>query len=285
MSCSLKHCKVVDPKELHVRCWICHDEYHAKCVELNARVVDALQDRKGIRWSCKKCSAVEIDFASLFKHFRSAFVELNKDFQGLHTKLAKYEESFNNFKVLNLPDASPKRKKTLRSHKNKGTVSDNGNLDAITLDPVCEESRQMAVDEPAPVSASILVKPLETYSSILSASSPLPSSSASCTLTAPKNLVIVAPKKSIFVSRFASDTSEDDILFFINTKKPHLKDITISKFKFNRERYLASFKIYVPADSFDELVAADFWPKNTVVHEFVHKPSKVVRLESRSSKN
>ena len=100
-------------------------------------------------------------------------------------------------------------------------------------------------------------------------------------------LVIVAPKKSIFVSRFASDTTEDDILFLINTKKKtYLKDITISKFKFNRERYLGiSFKIYVPADSFDELVTADFCPKNTVVHEFVHKPSKVVRLESRSSKN
>ena len=92
---------------------------HAKCVELNTKVVDALQDRKGIRWSCKKCSAVEIDF------------------QGLHTKLAKYEDSFNNFKVLNLQDASPKRKKTLRSHKNKSTVSDNGKHDAITLDLVC----------------------------------------------------------------------------------------------------------------------------------------------------
>ena len=52
--------------------------------------------------------------------------------------------------MLNLPDASPKRKKTFRSYKNKGTVSDNGNLDAITLDPVCEESSQMAVDEPVP---------------------------------------------------------------------------------------------------------------------------------------
>ena len=53
---------------------------------------------------------MEIDFASLFKPFRPAFVELSKDFQGLHTKLVKYEESFNNFKLLNLPDASPKRK-------------------------------------------------------------------------------------------------------------------------------------------------------------------------------
>ena len=132
----------------------------------------------------------------------------------------------------------------------------------------------MAVDEPVPASASntnssILintsVKHLETYSSVLSTYSPLPSSSASGTLTAPKNLVIVAPKKSIFVSRFASDTTEDDILFFIKTKKPFLKDITITKFKINRERYLASFKIYVPADSFDEFVASDFWPKNTVV--------------------
>ena len=95
------------------------------------------------------------------------------------------------------------------------------------------------------------------------------------------------PKKSIFVSSFASDTTEDNILFFINTKKPYLKYITISKFnrEFNRERYLASFKIYVPADSFDELVASDFWTKNTVVHDFVHKPSKVVRLDSRSSRN
>ena len=63
MSCSFKHYKIVDSKELHVKCWICHDEYHAKCVELNSRVVDALQDRKGIRWSCEKCRAVATDFA------------------------------------------------------------------------------------------------------------------------------------------------------------------------------------------------------------------------------
>ena len=68
----------------------------------------------------------------------------------------------------------------------------------------------------------------------------------------------MAPKKSIFVSSFASDTNEDDALFFINTKNPYLKNITISKFKFNRERYIASSKMYVPADSFDELVASDF---------------------------
>ena len=83
---------------------------------------------------------------------------------------------------------SPKRKKALRSHKNKVTVTDNSNLDAITLDPVCEENSQMAVDEPVPASASntnssILInpsaKPLETYSSVSSTSSPLPSSSAS----------------------------------------------------------------------------------------------------------
>ena len=78
MSCSFKQCKVVDPKELHVRCWICHDEYHAQCAALNARVV-ALQDRKGIRWSSRKCSAVEIDFASLFKHF-SSLVKIFKAF-------------------------------------------------------------------------------------------------------------------------------------------------------------------------------------------------------------
>ena len=62
----------------------------------------------------------------------------------------------------------------------------------------------MAVDEPVPVSASntnssILidpsVKPLETYSSVLSTFSPLPSFSALCTLTAQNNLVIVVPKE------------------------------------------------------------------------------------------
>ena len=59
---------------------------------LIARVVDALQDRKDIRRYCVKCTAVDFDFATLFKNFRPAFFELSKEFKGLHTILAKYDE-------------------------------------------------------------------------------------------------------------------------------------------------------------------------------------------------
>ena len=76
---------------------------------------------------------------------------------------------------------------------------------------------------------------------------------------------------------FLEEGHTGSVLLFINTKKSNKRDVTISKFKFNPETYLASFKMYVPAGIFN-----DFCHKNTVLHEFVHKPSKVVRQPSKN---
>ncbi|TMW43874.1 hypothetical protein DOY81_011046, partial [Sarcophaga bullata] len=49
----------------------------------------------------------------------------------------------------------------------------------------------------------------------------------------PKPLKAVPPKKIVFVSRLASDTTSDDIDHYMKSKLGSKKDIWIQKFKFS----------------------------------------------------
>jgi len=102
------------------------------------------------------------------------------------------------------------------------------------------------------------------------------------------NLRVVNPRKQIFISRFAEETTEEDIIAYIkeNAGKPEL-DVTVYKFKFADKRAISSFKITLPHDMFDLVVSDNFWPDNAVVHEYIHRGSSSgIRLMRRtSSKN
>jgi len=102
------------------------------------------------------------------------------------------------------------------------------------------------------------------------------------------NLRVVNPRNQIFISRFAEETTENDIISYIkeNVGRPEMA-VTVYKFKFADKRSISSFKITVPHELFDTLVNNDFWPVNAVVHEYVHRgSSSAIRpLPQRASKN
>lgn len=97
--------------------------------------------------------------------------------------------------------------------------------------------------------------------------------------TNPVQLVVVSRivKKSIFVSRLATDTSEQNILDYIASRINIGVDIDkflCRKFKFNGAREVSSFKITPPEVLFHQLLSSDFWPTGVIIHEFVVRPRR-----------
>ena len=86
-------------------------------------------------------------------------------------------------------------------------------------------------------------------------------------------LIVVAPRKTIFVSRLHPDTTVDNLRTYIKTKIPNLPDNGIKIFKFNKSqpRDISSFKIITPAKLFNLIVNRTFWPDGLLVKEFVFR--------------
>ena len=273
MACSANVCKTVGPSELYVRCWICDEEFHGKCVGLtNSFTVGLRESSNNSRWSCTPCFKKTTEFAKLFRQCRAAFLEVAKDMTALQAKLSKYEDAFKTFSVLNnTSDSPPRKKKTLRSNsKNKNDATTNQLESNRVEDMVVDDIQSSSTIPLLTVStvASSVVSP--TLSPIVSPKSDNPSTSLS---VSPKKLVAVAPRKTIFLSRLASDTSENDVIHYIKTKMNNdINEISVNKFNFkNPNRVTSSFKIFVPIDKFNILINNSFWPDNALVKEFIFR--------------
>lgn len=262
MACSVKNCKTVGPNELYVRCWMCEDEFHGKCVGLPNSFTNGLREPSyNCRWSCDSCNKKTTDFFKLFKQCRAVFLDISKDLTGIQTKLSMYEDAFKTFSVLNNSVDSPPRKKKTRS--NSKSVSNAPVIDQLQIPNKGVEA--MCTDN------------IELSPQIIS----VPSTSASSNLIAPpKNLVAIAPRKTIFISRLAADTSENDIIGFINKKLKNTSDVIVNKFNFSNPRLTSSFKLFVSDELFNSLLSPSFWPQNTLVKEFVYKNRKNPNIAS-----
>lgn len=96
-------------------------------------------------------------------------------------------------------------------------------------------------------------------------------------------LKVIPPKKSIFISRFAFETSAEDITHYILNKiNADCADIFTKKFNYSQPRNITSFKITVSPDLFDQILDPYFWPENTLVREYVYRDNarsnNIVRL-------
>lgn len=98
-------------------------------------------------------------------------------------------------------------------------------------------------------------------------------------------LRVVPPNKQIFISRFAFDTSADDIDFYIKSKLKQNADITVRKFTYSQPRSITSFKITVPFNIFDRVVDPSFWPNHVIVREYEYninqRGNNIVHLQPR----
>lgn len=84
-------------------------------------------------------------------------------------------------------------------------------------------------------------------------------------------LVVVPPRRMVFVSRLSCDTSVDSIAAFLRSRCEGFCDDDCSIFKFNysRPRDISSFRILVPLRLFEIIVEESFWPPGVLVREFV----------------
>lgn len=101
------------------------------------------------------------------------------------------------------------------------------------------------------------------------------------------DLKVIPPKKSIFISRFAYETTTDNIYNYIESKLNCNPDVLIKKFTYSEPRDITSFKLTVPNDLFDTLIDPTFWPNNTFIREYVirnnTRSNNIVRLTSYSN--
>mgnify|MGYP003557574377 FL=1 len=118
-----------------------------------------------------------------------------------------------------------------------------------------------------------------------------PSTSNVINLPESIRLKIIPPNKSIFISRFAFDTSTADIDNYIksniNIKAENF--ISIKKFTYSEQRNVTSFKLTVSFDLYDKLIDPSFWPDYTFVREYIIKDNprrnNIVRLPSSLNSN
>lgn len=322
MSCYKPNCRVTSDKDPMVNCWLCNVVYHAKCVELTARTADNLREDKGLRWCCSKCKIYDIQFYSFFKNTRSEFESITQDLMVLTDKFNKYRKQFDDTSTLNSwldsPSKSPKRKKTSPKSKKKNPLTDlstkNNSVSVIStssIDPpivpfinVLPNSTNTTENNPAlnqiehpesftsrnvlmpfnmmPSGSNIFYSPVNSPSNTgsidnINNNNYIPSNGHN-------QLKVVSSKKTVFAARFAADTSEEDISYYVKSQLRMDIDVNVFKFKYNEKRSKSSFKIILPEEVFTTVVSPDFWPPKAIIREYIYKDnasSNVVQLPSR----
>lgn len=308
MECLNKDCKITSLKERLLTCWLCEKHEHLKCLGFNGKHFDIITDRKyGLRWSCDNCRSLEVDFYRLFKESKIELAAMKKEFSVVTSKLENFEKMFIKFEYA---DGSPKRKKFSAIASGVNLISLNTPVvapprNAAESLPSESHLAPPALCSPLPIVSS-QVSSLKEFSTIETPSSesvpimplgPLsptvpsivvnpisnvdasaPNSSAKtvigpCQSGSSNELVVVAPRKSIFISRLHSNTTINNISNYLKSKVQNLgdNDCRIIKFNSSLPRDISSFKIIVPHDMFDTLLNRSFWPDGVLVKEFVFR--------------
>ncbi|KAH8272182.1 hypothetical protein KR018_008779, partial [Drosophila ironensis] len=288
--CSIKKCKKgISANQPSVLCWLCNNLAHAKCAGFNA-VSDALaRSGSGLHYCCENCRGVQNEMRSFMRQTKTEFKEVLGLFKKADAAFQALNTRFNNLQLLN---ESPKRKKPsscLPQTENQLPL----NLPQLNIlktplpystplattpvttkhsDPDCiivEECKQRSDDVPT-VSSMVIPKKKKSPTPKGTRTSGLPVSNeiSGHPPAIPKSLKVIPPSKHIFVSRLAPDTSEIDILAYIQAKvKADIKREDVVKFKYSYTRHTSSFKIRVPLMDFDNICSANFWPEHIFVQE------------------
>ncbi|XP_075150868.1 uncharacterized protein LOC142224977 [Haematobia irritans] len=305
MACPIPSCRITKLDEQMISCWICSTSYHSKCAQLAARTIDNLREDKGLRWCCEKCKHIDGEFFTFFKNCRARLDDISRDFDLISDRFKKYKNILDNSSnldiVLQSPTENSRKRKKSKSNKNSSNneietisptlVNTNNNIhDSETV--VIPTNNAETAPLPIPpiiitpshsnsLNTGTVVAPATVLTDTNSFFSPFNTpTNQSPAGSAPKPLRVLPPMKTIFAARFAPETTEDDIHFYIKSKLNANVDIKVSKLQFVERRNKSSFKIFVPEDIFDTVVNPEFWPYRAVVHEFVFR-DRVARLPAR----
>lgn len=288
MNCLNKKCTISDHNERMMSCWLCHGLMHFKCSGLPTLAAEASQKYDGLHWCCIYCRKIGVDFYKFFQNRKSAFIQIEKELSELSNRVSDYGKIFDDYKLLdNLqspPQSSPKRRKSSRipdktiAVESPGAASVSNNNSEFDT-PVNLNQNSTSNNKTKKVkSKTVSIQPSAVLNNDTNNQTH-------------RELRIIPPKRSIFISRCASETTVEDIDYYIKTKLDSNSDsnavFLIHKFLYSQPRSITSFKITPPSDVFDQIFNPCFWPDNTLVREYVYKENQrtnnSVRFPSVSS--
>lgn len=281
MSCLKNSCNISDPKEIMITCWLCDNVFHAKCINIPIRVVDVLAEDRGLRWCCVNCKKMDIDFYKFVKSNRNKFNDIKNDLILLSSKVEKYGEIFENFKSLDKlispSSSSPKRKRSSKRLAVKPTdIQVPETINSVTLDPTANTRNGINYNKnitPAPVINSInnAHVPINTSLSYAEVALNQPDPAINIDQINDNTIRAVPPKKTVFISRLAIETTAEAVDSFVKSKVGPNAEISTYKFVFSQPRSITSFKVTVSADLFERILDPNFWPENTLVREYKYR--------------
>ena len=321
MVCPYELCNISVDDELCVTCWFCLNQWHVKCARINAKVVDTIRDNVGVRWCCVHCRKLSADFYNFVKDLQSELGSMKKEFTSLSKRFENFSNLFDKYQELDEFVSSPsvsgqKRKRSAKKAPNKvvpsrkPTVSVGNTVPqspSVNITDTTETDCVQTYASVASHSASEIVKDVNEVInpksvSISSASlektskpthgnreSSVQSSNASSVAGTSNSLqpgqrpLSMAPtRKMVFVSRFAPDTSAEDINHYIKSKIDGNFFLRCYKLRSAFSESRSSFKIVVEESMFHRLISREFWPANAFVKEFLERSENLAHLPQRA---
>eukprot|EP00099_Drosophila_melanogaster_P006261 NP_001247216.1 uncharacterized protein Dmel_CG43446, isoform A [Drosophila melanogaster] len=234
----------------HVRCWLCDEYAHAKCAGITDSVVEMIEGRTGLKWTCETCRVVKSQMGRFMKQTRTEITELFREVRAVYEKLAKLESHITSHPQKPIyPVDSDSSSNPLHTFED---TNDDKEVEDAESSIVQHNSTNMQKAKIWHHNAAPVVLPLHTNPVILKA---------------------VPPMKAVFVSRLVTSTTEDALKHYIVAKLsyPNPDDIIVRKIYNKQRRKIASFKVMAPDPIYYTILNPGFWPKHIIVHEFVNK--------------
>lgn len=295
MACKSVNCKITSDKETLIECWLCTNLWHAKCAGVTARVVDALYgDKNGLHWCCIKCRKINIEFYNFVKSYTSEVNELNQDIFNVYMRFMNFTALIKNYPNLeeyaSTPASSGQKRKRLTKKLNidQPNVSDPKKPDTPSTPTVPSNPVERAPPLTAPAGTSQEVIPIPpvvpplVVPQVVVPPPPTRNTTQRANRKA-KTLTVVPVKKVVFISRFALDTSSEDLDDYIRSKIDGDFYLKTVKMRLPSTATRSSFKVIVQPEIFDKLIDPNFWPPKAFVKEFVDRVDNLARLPARHS--
>ncbi|XP_033163777.1 uncharacterized protein LOC117143291 [Drosophila mauritiana] len=236
----------------HVRCWLCDEYAHTKCAGISDSVVEMIEGRTGLKWTCETCRVVKSQMGRFMKQTRTEITELFREVRAVYEKLAMLESHITSHpQVPTSPVHSDFSSNPLHTFED---TNDDREVEDAESSVVQHNATDMQVVKIWHHNAAPVVLPLHANPD-------------------PDILKAVPPMKAVFVSRLITSTTEDALKHYIVAKLPYFNpdDIIVRKIYNKQRRKIASFKVMAPDPIYYTILNPGFWPEHIIVHEFVKK--------------
>lgn len=306
MNCAHNNCISKSESDRLLNCWLCDKDYHIKCLKFTGKNYDFVINSSFFEFFCENCTNKKFTLKKLHRQQQQGYNEVAKAIHTALDKLKDYKNAYTDMTyICNFND---------NFTQTSSDTIDNIQSEVLPSPLAIQNSPLKRLNSPLPPNLRITspisissspVPQLETGSQMNQLTSneiptnsqyiphniPNHHQSQSTPFRSPRPLVVVKSQKAIYLSKFHLDTTEDDILYYIQNKIGSNFEITVQKFKFRDDRSkVATFKVVVDEDIFNTLLNKEFWPRSALVREYVFKAAVLPKrpissITESSSKN